>query len=145
MPWYIWAVELFQGALVCGSVAPPEGRQARLGNALEMVIFPRVVRPEAATGQVHMGEGGMHWEALFAASWQAAVLTGAQGIFFGGPPSPPQQWHLVSLQVQIFSQVPSVVAFHSLALSILLPSHVTYHFLIPQAVSTLPTTACSRD
>ena len=43
------------------------------------------------------------------------------------------------LPVQTFSWVPSVVAFHSPALSVLLPPPMILHFLIPQAVSTPPT------
>ena len=45
------------------------------------------------------------------------------------------------LRVQIFSQVPSVMAFHSTALSMLLPPPATHSFLVPQAVSTPPTPA----
>ena len=45
--------------------------------------------------------------------------------------------------VQTFSQVPSVVAFYSPDLSVLLPPSVTHHFLVPEAVSSLPTPACS--
>ena len=47
------------------------------------------------------------------------------------------------LWVHTFSQVPSVVAFHSPALSVLLPSPAMYSFLVPQSVSTLPTPAHS--
>ena len=47
------------------------------------------------------------------------------------------------MRVQLFSQVPSVEAFHSPALSVLLPTPKTHHFLIPQAVSTPPTPARS--
>ena len=55
----------------------------------------------------------------------------------------PNTGALSLLWVQLFSQVPSVVAFHSPALSILLPPPVTHHFLVPQAISTPPTPACS--
>ena len=51
----------------------------------------------------------------------------------------PNTGALSLMQIQLFSQVPSVVAFHSPALSILLPPTVMHHFLIPQAVSALPT------
>ena len=48
------------------------------------------------------------------------------------------------LRIQTFSQVPSVVAFHSPALSVLLPPPTKLHFLIPQAVSKPPTQARSQ-
>ena len=48
------------------------------------------------------------------------------------------------LWIQLFSQVPSVVAFHSPALSILLTPSATHCFLIPQAVSAQPTQASSQ-
>ena len=55
---------------------------------------------QVASGQVCMGWGReVHWEELLSASWQASTLTGAQGVFYGGPPlllSPPQHWCLVS-------------------------------------------------
>ena len=51
----------------------------------------------------------------------------------------PNTGALFLLQVQLFSQVPSVVAFHSPALSVLLPPTTTYRFLISQAVSAQPT------
>ena len=56
----------------------------------------------------------------------------------------PNTGALSLLRVQIFSQIPSVVAFHSPALSVLLPPPATQGFLIPQAVSTPPTLACSQ-
>ena len=56
----------------------------------------------------------------------------------------PNTGTLSLLWVQIFSQVPSVVAFYSPALSILLPPPQMHRFLVPQAVSTLPTPACSQ-
>ena len=47
--WHFWPVGLFQGLVVLGAalqgIAPPEGRQARVGKALEAVGFLRVVRP----------------------------------------------------------------------------------------------------
>lgn len=42
------------------------------------------------------------------------------------------------LQIQLFSQVPSDMAFHSPALCVLLPPRVILHFLDSQAVSALP-------
>ena len=45
--------------------------------------------------------GGMCWEALFSASWQASMQDGAQGLVYGGPClllSPPQHWCFISLE-----------------------------------------------
>ena len=56
----------------------------------------------------------------------------------------PKTSTLSLLWVQTFSQVPSVVAFHSPVLSLLLPPPTTHHFLLPQAVSTPPTPAYSK-
>ena len=50
----------------------------------------------------------------------------------------PNTGALSLLWVPIFSQVPSVVAFHSPALSVLLPPPAMHCFLTPQAVSTSP-------
>ena len=55
----------------------------------------------------------------------------------------PNTGALPLLPVQIFSQVPSVVAFYSPALSVLLPPPVMHSLLVPQAVSTPPTPAHS--
>ena len=51
----------------------------------------------------------------------------------------PNTGALSLLCIQLFSQVPFVVAFHSPALSVLLLPPVMHHFLIPQAVSIPPT------
>ena len=51
----------------------------------------------------------------------------------------PNTGALSLLWFHLFSQLPSVVAFHSPALSVLLPPPMILHFLIPQAVSVLPT------
>ena len=56
----------------------------------------------------------------------------------------PNTGALSLLLVQLFSQIASVVAFHSPALSVFLPPPTTNRFLTPQAVSTLPTPARSR-
>ena len=56
----------------------------------------------------------------------------------------PNTGTLSLLWVQIFSHVPSVVAFYSPALSVLLPPSVMHCFLVSQAVSTLPSPACSQ-
>ena len=56
----------------------------------------------------------------------------------------PNNGTLSLLWVQTFYQVPSVVAFHSPSLSVLLPPPVMHCFLIPHAVSTPPTPACSQ-
>ena len=55
----------------------------------------------------------------------------------------PNTGALSLLRVQIFSQVLSVVAFHSPALGVLLPPPTEHLCLIPQAVSTPPTPARS--
>ena len=57
----------------------------------------------------------------------------------------PNMGTLSLLQIQLFSQVPSVVAFYSPALSILLPSPMMHHFLVSQAVSMPPTQPAPRD
>ena len=144
--WRCWA-------LLCRSVALSEGGQARVGKAPEVVGFPQVVRPALRDGRrpqvkhtVGRG-GGIHWVALLSARRQASVLAGVQGVFYGSPPlllSPPQHWHLVSPWVRLFSQVPPVVAFQSPALSILFLPTMMHCFLVPQAISELPTPACSR-
>ena len=99
LPWHFWAVEVFQVAMLCGSVAPPDGEHARLGKALEVVGFPQVVRLALLDGrwpQVRHAKGrggGMHWEALLSASWQASTLVGAQEVIYDILPlllSPPQ-------------------------------------------------------
>ena len=87
----------------------------------------------------------MHWEALLSASWRASTLAGAQ-VFYGAPPpsSPlPNTGNLSLRRVQLFSQVSSVVAFHSPVLSILLPPPAKHCFLIPQTVSAPPPPARS--
>ena len=84
----------------------------------------------------------MHWEALLSASWQQECLLGLKEYSMVAHPLSsllPNTGALSLLRVQIFSQIPSVVAFHSPALSILLPPPTMHHFLIPQAVSTPPT------
>ena len=93
--------------LLCGGVAPPEGRQARAGKASAVVGFLKMVRPALRDGRqpqvqsVHTGEGEgrMHWKVQLSDSWWASELTMVWGVFCCGPPlllSPPQHWHLVS-------------------------------------------------
>ena len=55
----------------------------------------------------------------------------------------PSTGALSLLWFHLFSQLPSVVAFHSPALSVLLPPPVMHCFLVPQAVSAPPTPAHS--
>ena len=65
---------------------------------------------------------------------------------FSPLPSPrPQHWHIVSSvgSALLPALLPSVVAFHSPALSVLIPPTTMHSFLVPQAVSTLPNPACS--
>ena len=95
----------------------------------------------------HGVEGGrIHWEALLSASWWASALAVAQGVFCGSLPlllPLPNTGALSLLWVQLFSQILSVVSFHSPALSILFPPPTMHHFLVPQEVSALPTPARS--
>ena len=56
----------------------------------------------------------------------------------------PNMGTLSLLQIQLFSQVPSVVAFHFPALGVLLPLLAKLCFLVPQAASAPPTPAHSR-
>ena len=89
----------------------------------------------------------MHWESLLSASWWQVHLLGCKEYSLAAHPfsSPlPNTGTLSLLWVEIFSQVPSVVAFHSAALSILLLPPMMHCFLVPQAVSTLPNPAHSR-
>ena len=57
----------------------------------------------------------------------------------------PNTGALSLLWVQIFSQVPPVVVFHSPALIIYLPPSMTHRFLVPKAVCTPPTPASGLD
>ena len=86
--------------LLCGGIAPPEGRQARAGKAPAVVGFLQMVRPVFWGGMqpqvqhtVHrVGGGGMHWESELSDSWRASELIVVWGVFYGGPPlllSPP--------------------------------------------------------
>ena len=61
--------------LLCGGVAPPEGRQARAGKAPAVVGFLQMVRPALRDGRQPqvwhvrgVGGGEMHWEAQLSAS-----------------------------------------------------------------------------
>ena len=56
----------------------------------------------------------------------------------------PSTGALSLLWFHLFSQLPSVVAFHSPALSVLFPPPMMHRFLTPQAVSTLSTPARSQ-
>ena len=137
------------GQLLRGSVAPPEGGQARLGKAPEVVGFPRVVRPALQDGrqpQVRhtcwVGEWGCTERHCSLLAGKQACLLGCKEYSIADRPSSsrlPNTGTLSLLRVQIFSQVPSVVTFHPPALSILLPPPTMHHFLVPQAVSTPPT------
>ena len=89
--------------LLCGSVAPPKGKQACAGTAPAVVGFRPLLSPALLDGrqpQVRRerrgwwgwGEG-MHWEAQLSASKRACKLAVAWGVFYGDPPlllSPPQ-------------------------------------------------------
>ena len=66
--------------------------------------------------------------------WRGEYSMGAHSFF-----SPLSNAGALSLlQFQLFSQVPSDVAFHSPALSVLLLPPVTLYFLVFQAISALP-------
>lgn len=141
------------GGLLPRSGALPVCRHARLGKAAVVDGFLRLVRPVCWDGRWlvarHVrGRGGeMLWEALLSACWWASTHAGAQGVFYGGYPfssSLPNTGTLSLLWVQTFSWVPSVVAFHSPGLSLLLPLPTAHHFLIPQAVFTPTTPAYSQ-
>ena len=56
----------------------------------------------------------------------------------------PNNGALSLLRFPTFSQVPSVMAFHSPAYSVSLSPPTEHHFPVPQAVSTLPTPAFSQ-
>ena len=140
--------------LLCRNVDPPEGGKARVGKALEVVGFPDSgeASPLGWTGSLRsgtcgVGEGGRIGK-------HCSLLPGGQTCSLGHkeysvvarPFSSPLRntGALSFLRVQLFSQVPSVVAFHSPALSILLPPATMHHFLVPEAVSTPPTPASSQ-
>ena len=126
------------------------------GQPAKVVVvdgFPRVLRPVCwdrrwlLARHVWVGGGGCAGKLCSLLAGRQVCIMGCKQYSmsvhpFSSPlPSPPQQ---SLLQVQTFSQVCSVVDFHSSALSALLPPPVTHHFLIPQAVSTLPTPAYSQ-
>ena len=72
--------------------------------------------------------------------WEACSLGRKEYSMAACPSSPlPNTGTLSLLQVQIFSQIPSIVAFHTPALNVLLPPPRAHHFLISRAVSTRPT------
>ena len=81
----------------------------------------------------------MHWEAQLSASWWASELTVVERVFSGGPPLLPNTGTLSFLQIQLISQAPFDVAFHTPALSVLLLPPATLYFLVSQAVSAPPT------
>ena len=75
----------------------------------------------------------MHWEAQLSDSWQASEL------WCGVVSSTlPNTGTLSLLQIQLFCQVTSDMAFCYSALSVLLPPPATFRFLDLQEVSALP-------
>ena len=74
--WWCWV-------LLCGGLAPPEGRQVGAGKAPAVVGFLQMVRPALWDGRqpqvwctVHrVAGGGMHWEAQLSDSWWTSELT----------------------------------------------------------------------
>ena len=135
--------------LLHGNVAPPEGRQAREGKAPEVVGFLQVVRPSLWDGRqpqarcaCGVGVGGCTGKHCFLLAGRQVHLLWHKEYYMAVHPSSsalPNTGTLSLLWVQLISQVPSVVAFQSPALSVLLPPPMTPCFLIPQAVSVLPT------
>lgn len=102
--------------------------------------FPWVVGPvhcdgrQILAGRTWDGGGGMHWEALLSASWQASMHLGRKGYSMAAHPSYfpfPNTGAFSFLWIQTFSRVPSIVAFHSPALSVLLSPPQTQCFLVP--------------
>ena len=127
-------------SLLCRSGALPVCGQAGPGKAMVMDDFPRVVRPVCQdvrwllASRARGGIGEMRWEALLSATWQASAHAGVQGVLYGRPSlvlSPPQPWHLV-LPAHLDLLPGSICwGFPLPALSILLPSPMMHHFLIP--------------
>ena len=102
--WQCWV-------LLCGGVAPPEGRQARAGKAPAVVGFLQMVRsanwdvrqPQVQHVHTGLGEGGYTGKHSFLIAVgkqaQASELALVWGVFYGGPLLllyPPQLWCLVS-------------------------------------------------
>ena len=118
------------GWLSKGGEASPQGWQ--------------VVSGQACTG---VGEGRCTRKLCSLLAGRQACMLGCKEYSMVASPffSPfPNNGTLSLLWVQTFYQVPSVVAFHSPSLSVLLPPPVMHCFLIPHAVSTPPTPACSQ-
>ena len=110
----------------------PSGGQA--GKRLPLAGHAWSIADEAASGCWGWGEGYAR-DALPSVSSQARVHTGVQGVSYGGLPSSssplPNNGALPRLQVRTFSRVPSAMAFHSPALSALLPLPMAHSSLAP--------------
>ena len=123
-------------------------RESHSGGLLPECGEASLLRWQAVSGQARAGWGRE------CAGKLCTLLAGGKFCLLGckeysmvaHPSSSPQAnpGALSLLLVQTFSQVPSVVVFHSPALSLLLSPPMTHHFLIPQAISTLSTPACSH-
>ena len=72
----------------------------------------------------------MHWEAQLSDSWQASKLAVVWGVFYGAHPFFIPLPNNGTIPNQLFSQVPSDVAFHFPTLSVLLPPPVMLCFLV---------------
>ena len=99
---------------------------------------------QAASGPVCLGYGeggctGKH-SFLIAGRQVSSLWCGEYSMVAHLSSSPlPNTGALSLLQIQLFSQVPSDLAFYSPAFSVLLPPPTMLCFLVSQAVSALPT------
>ena len=153
LPWCSWATELFPraggaGQLLHRTVAPPEVRQPGCGKPQRCLV-----RPAYRDGRCILARHVMDGEGEFTgkpcsllAGRQACSLRYKEYTMVAHPSSfpLPNTGTLSLLWVQTFSQIPSVVSFHSPALDVLFPSTSMHHFLVPQVVSTCPSQPCSQ-
>ena len=109
--------------------------------------FLQVVRPVLRDGRwclarcVQDGGGGCDGKLCSLLVGGQMCMLGCKECYMVGQHSSsshPNTGALSLLQIQLFSQVPFDVAFHSPALNILLPPPAMLHFLDSQAVSDLP-------
>ena len=130
--------------LLCGSVAPPKGKQACAGTAPAVVGFRQLLRPALLDGrQPQVGRERRGWRgwgrgctgkhSFLLASGPVSLLWRG-GILWG--PTPSSLPSPARVQTRLFSQVPSDAAFHFPAPGVLLPSSGTALF------SSLPGSLC---
>ena len=119
--------------LLCRGVAPPGGRQGMAGKAPAVVSFLQMVRPALWDGRqsqvrcmcTGMGERGCSGKSSFliAVGQVSSLWCGEYSMLSQAPSSPlPNIGTLSLLLIKLFSQVPSDVAFHPPALSVLWPA-----------------------